>query len=236
MRLRRVRPRQARPSRVRVRDFTSEQFRRKSRDLLRSRSFHTSTSLHGPSLNRSIRQRNIDFLQQRTQRPQSFCVLCVLCGPPYLTAGAMTFSEMTVLTMDEILLRIEISRMRREEETRRRASEQARRMKDLRRPRRGTRWGVPTPSGRSTRSARRREGTEIVSQSWRGASKQARRAKSPRRPRREMRFHCVIISRVLRVPSAILLPDGRHASGRRHGPRPSKKASGHPCPDALACP
>ena len=38
----------------------------------------------------------------------------------------MTFSEMTLLAMDEILLRIEISRMRKEE-TRRRASGRGRR-------------------------------------------------------------------------------------------------------------
>ena len=55
-----------------------------------------------------------------------------LCGPHDLIAGAMTLAEMTVLAMDEILLRTEISRMR-EEGTRRRASERARRAKDPRR-------------------------------------------------------------------------------------------------------
>ena len=58
----------------------------------------------------------------RTLRP----TLCELCGPHYLITGAMTLSEMTVLAMDEILLRTEISRMRKEG-TRRGASERARR-------------------------------------------------------------------------------------------------------------
>ena len=57
----------------------------------------------------------------RTLRP----TLCELCGPHYLIAGTMALSGMTVLSMDEILLRTEISRMRKEG-TRRRASERAR--------------------------------------------------------------------------------------------------------------
>ena len=55
-----------------------------------------------------------------------------LCGPHDLIAGAMTHAEMALLAMDEILLRTEISRMR-EEGTRRRASERARRTEDPRR-------------------------------------------------------------------------------------------------------
>ena len=71
------------------------------------------------------------FLPQRTQRPQRLCERCVLCVPHDLIAGAMTLSEMTlsemtVLGTDEILLRIEISRMRKEG-TRRRTSGRARR-------------------------------------------------------------------------------------------------------------
>ena len=57
----------------------------------------------------------------RTLRP----TLCELCGPHYLIAGARALSGMTVLSMDEILLRTEISRMRKEG-TRRGASERAR--------------------------------------------------------------------------------------------------------------
>ena len=92
--------------------------------------FHTSTPLHGQFTNRSIRQRNMVFFATndakalkalRTLRP----TLCELCGPHYLIAGAMTLSGMTVLAMDEILLRTEISRMRKEG-TRRGASERAR--------------------------------------------------------------------------------------------------------------
>ena len=58
----------------------------------------------------------------RTLRP----TLCELCGQHYLISGAMTLSEMMVLAMDEILLRTEISRMRKEG-TRRGASERNRR-------------------------------------------------------------------------------------------------------------
>ena len=58
----------------------------------------------------------------RTLRP----TLCELCGPHHLIAGTMALSGMTVLSMDEILLRTEISRMRKEG-TRRRASERNRR-------------------------------------------------------------------------------------------------------------
>ena len=49
---------------------------------------------------------------EETQRPQRLCELFGLCVPQDLIAEAMTFSEMTVLAMDEILLRTEISRMR----------------------------------------------------------------------------------------------------------------------------
>ena len=62
-----------------------------------------------------------DLKALRTLRP----TLCELCGPHYLIAGTMTLSGMTVLSMDEILLRTEISRMRKEG-TRRGASERAR--------------------------------------------------------------------------------------------------------------
>ena len=51
------------------------------------------------------------FLQQRSQRAQRLCERCVLCGPQDLIAEAMTFSQMTILSMDEILLRTEISGM-----------------------------------------------------------------------------------------------------------------------------
>ena len=104
---------------------------------------------------------------RRPQRQQRPCERCVLCGPQYLITGAMTLSKMAVLAMDEILLRTEISRMRKEG-TRRRASErarhghgrdrrgppatgtaaQARRTKVFRRPRRwaSERGSVPHPS------------------------------------------------------------------------------------------
>ena len=78
-----------------------------------------------------------DVLTLRTQRQrkesrESLRPLRPL-RPPYLIAVAMTFSQMTVLSMDEILLRTEISDIR-EEGTRRRTSERARHARGSRHP------------------------------------------------------------------------------------------------------